>query len=563
MGPPSVGSRMTANEARTSPQKWRSSFRELGPWFLRGSILFALSFFVATTSGFNRADESWFLQVVHRVMAGDVLYRDVFFGATPLSIYITAAFAAVFGTEILVVKAMVGLFFVLTVLLCCRIAQQLGSARSFPLLLVMGLFVYGLPQGTGAYSPLANLFFLGCFSSALSWRKREDVEDGAGNGWSTSTNALSQAGVAAGLCFVSKQNFGVYALVALLLTVVMGSRGTGLSRRGPSVAVLRVLAAFLLASALVLLPVWFSGGIEKLFDYGFANKAAYLQLARVSYLEGLKPLGQLVLSMLLDGLRHPRALLLSTIPEATYWQARFLLPFLAFPTLLVSWLSAGQGRRGVTTTVLLFVGAGFLGMFPRADSPHLTDVVPELLLGLTCAWYHLQPRIAPRWVRLTQAGLRLWFVIGLGFMLVKPSIGIASGTYQLSDLPHFRGPLVPVRELTEIRTYAKTLAEGAGGEQIFLLSPEAGFYYLATGLQNPTAFDYPLATTFGRNGQAEVIAVISRGEIRAVCLDSRWSTPLSPLLLERYVVDHMERSNDLGFCTLYRPRSLPRLGPRG
>ena len=60
--------------------------------FFYGPILFASGLFVSITRGANMADESWFLQVIHRVTNGDVLYRDVFFGATPLSVYIAWVF---------------------------------------------------------------------------------------------------------------------------------------------------------------------------------------------------------------------------------------------------------------------------------------------------------------------------------------------------------------------------------------------------------------------------------------------------------------------------------------
>lgn len=77
------------------------------------------------------------------------------------------------------------------------------------------------------------------------------------------------------------------------------------------------------------------------------------------------------------------------------------------------------------------------------------------------------------------------------------------------------------------------------------------------GLKNPTPFDYPLATAFGRKGESEVVAAISRRQICTVCLDSRGLSPLTPLrpvILVRYVQEHMELSRDLGFCTLHRTR---------
>ena len=53
----------------------------------------------------------------------------------------------------------------------------------------------------------------------------------------------------------------------------------------------------------------------------------------------------------------------------------------------------------------------------------------------------------------------------------------------------------------------------------FLLVPDAGLYYLITGMRNPTPYDYPYVTAFGRNGEAQTAAAIRRGEITKVLID--------------------------------------------
>lgn len=524
---------------------WSSVARGYAYWLVSGLILFVWGYLLSMSHGFGLADESWFLQVVHRVTSGEVLYRDIFFGATPLSVYITATLTTVLGTEILVVKAVVVFCFVLTVLLSCRIARQLDSAQGVPFLLVIALFVYALPKASAAYSPLANVFLLSCFSAALFWRESQRAESSVGDGWLRSVWALAMAGGAAGLCFASKQNIGLYALAALVLTVVISAKDKRWSRQKRIVSLLVVLSGFLLVAALVLLPVWFSGGAEKLLEYGFF-KINYLRFGQVSYLDGFGRLATLVGTA-------------GSVKSLTqiYFQVLFLLPPLMFIALLVAWLRANPDERGWATTVVLFIGAAFLGVFPRADMDHLRSAIPELLLGLVYAWHRIKPSLAARWVRLAQAGVLLWLGVGLGFTLLSPVVKLASGNYQLSTLPHFRGVLMQVAQHTELRTYAKTLAEVMAGDQPLLLSPHAGFYYLSTGLKNPTPFDYPLVTAFGRQGEAEVMAAISRHEIQTVCLDSQYSQQLSglrPVRLERYVREHMERSGEVGFCTLYRVR---------
>jgi hypothetical protein len=202
----------------------------------------------------------------------------------------------------------------------------------------------------------------------------------------------------------------------------------------------------------------------------------------------------------------------------------------------------------MTTTVFLFVGAAFLGIFPRAGRTHLTFVIPELLIGLAYAWLLVKPHLTVRWIRLIQAGLVLWFGTGLAFMLMNLLVKVSTADYQISNLPHFRGVLMNSDKLKEIHSFAQSLTEEvASNERAFILSPYAGFYYLVSGLKNPTSFDYPLATAFGCNGESEVIAAISRREIDTVFLGPQLNEPsLHPVLLAGYIQGHMKRERDGG-----------------
>ena len=49
-------------------------------------------------------DEVWMTQVLRRVLEGETLYRDIFFGVPPLSVYATAAIGKLFGAELIVVR---------------------------------------------------------------------------------------------------------------------------------------------------------------------------------------------------------------------------------------------------------------------------------------------------------------------------------------------------------------------------------------------------------------------------------------------------------------------------
>jgi len=513
------------------------------PLLTFGSILVGLYAFLDITQGFNMWDESWFLQIAHRVMSGDVLYRDVFLGIMPLSVYLTAFFTNAFGSEILVLKAIMALIYISTVILSGRILHQVSSGRGFPLFFGTALLALAPPwlNGLGTpYTPLANLLFLGCFSAALFWLENEGRADGTANvrrAVERSMIALAVGGTAAGLSFASKQNVGLYALAALLITVIIESWDKRLSWRRLMISVSIIVLSFCLACVLVLLPVQLSGGWIKLLEYGFFNKATYIQFARVSYFEGLQILIYLIHNQWsVEQLTH------------SFNYTLFLWPFLTFGALLIV-LIRKSSRKKLTVVIIIFVAAAFFGVFPRADLVHLAYVVPELLIGLIYSWNLLKPKRPTWWVKPIQMGMVLWIGIGMSAMLATSVAKITSAKYCVSTLPHFKGVLIEDRLRNEIRTSAEALSEAAArGEQLFLLSPRAGLFYLVSGTKNPTPFDFPLATAFGHNGEADVISSLDRRRLSGVWVDPQiLAMPLlRPMRLLSYLENNMKPGERLG-----------------
>ncbi|MEO6512737.1 MAG: hypothetical protein ABIO16_17190, partial [Nocardioides sp.] len=83
----------------------------------------------------------------------------------------------------------------------------------------------------------------------------------------------------------------------------------------------------------------------------------------------------------------------------------------------------------------------------------------------------------------------------------------------------------------------------AGGEElrgptsgtVFLLRPDAAVWYLATGLRNPTPYDYPLASPFGPDGQRVLALNLGNGSVRYCCWKPAEAGALTPAELEAYV----------------------------
>jgi hypothetical protein len=504
--------------------------------------LFTFGLYTSITSGMITNDESWFLQVAHRVASGEVLYRDVFFGVTPLSAYLTAGLVRLFGVEILVVRGLMAACWAATALLTIRVARQLQLGLAIQVLLVMALLALvpsWLPGVGSPYTPLAYVFLLSTLSAVLSWR--EHVHSGLDRSSGKSTRSILFAGAWAGLAFASKQSIGLLAAVALWVAVLAALREFGFTARHLVSAGLASWSVLLVVALLPLVPVLASGGAEKFLEYSLLNRLAYIRAASISYVDGLQEMVRLLLHP-----KMPRDILYG------YWYLQFLLPLAAFTTLTLSWLRSSRPDRILTGILIIFSTAAFAGAFPRADLPHVAPTVPLLLLALAWSSGRL---LAPgsRQARVAAFGLAA-ILLGVGAiaLFVRPLRWIAQGSHTVSTIPHLRGILVAPESIAWLAGDSQALQRIAGDQSVFFLTPSASLLYLAFGRVNPTPYDYPLTTAFGFHGQDKVIEAIKGGEIPWVCLTPLRPDPLAPAKLEGFVEDRMHPVENLGLCRLYQ-----------
>jgi hypothetical protein len=156
-----------------------------------------------------------------------------------------------------------------------------------------------------------------------------------------------------------------------------------------------------------------------------------------------------------------------------------------------------------------------------------------------------------RWILWVPAALLLGLAVG------RP-VAAALGTdgRRPSTLPHFRGPLVTEDTEHRLAEKARALADASGGKPVFVLSTDAGFWYLASGVKNPTPFDIPTMTSVGQSGVAWLLTQLSSRSLMQVCVGNGPPTPLELAEVERYVRGHLQEGPDLGPCTVYRPRTV-------
>jgi hypothetical protein len=447
--------------------------------------------------------EAWFLQVVSRMRAGDVLYRDVAYGAGPLPAYLTDAVTYLTSVDIVAVKLAVVASFAATGALAWLIAQKLGVELRGRLVLLAAVTYFAPPLQQPPYAPLATTFLLGALLAALHLRGDR------------SRLAALAGGSCCGLAFCSKQNVGVYALAALVVAAVVLGR--------PRAGVLAA-AAFVATAAATLLPVAVSGGLSRYVDYGFTGKGAYLHAP--------DPFAS-TLSGVVHTVTHVGSL---AEADAAYWALGFFLPALAAIALL------GLRRTRETVVVVAFAAASAATLYPRFDTAHVAYAAPPLVLVVACTKM-------PRAVLLAAS---VWVSLAVALTATLPLRLAHSPNAVLSDLPHMHGTFVDRRqqELWRRENRAVLAAARAGRGPLLLLVPDAGFRYLMTGLRNPTAFDFPFVTTFGRTGQRRVVAAIASDRISRVCVAGEWFG-LEPKRIVDYVRSTMRPARRLDFCRVY------------
>ena len=502
-------------------------------WALFGGVALPLMVGMLTGGGKESTpDEAAFLYAVTVWRHGSVLYRDVFLGVTPLSVYVTGSLMACFGDEALVLRALIHACVAAAALLSARLVIRLGgsdsAAAATALATVTGMTIYCLSQPSAAYSPLAVVWLLG------AW-----LVDAGGHGYYRAV----LAGALAGLAFSTKQNIGLLVLLALGLRLALQAW----RQTAPHVLwrVALQLAGFVAAIAVTLAPVWWSGGRADFLDLCFRHKTVYMAMAGTRYLSDV-----------------------SLNPIVWAWNGRWsgltrwttlwlhLLPLTVAGLFALRYWQHGEARAR-TEGVLVFVAAAAASLYPRADSIHVLVVSPALLVGAAYLWDEARrhwPSVT-RWCGM--ALVAVWANAAVYAHLV-PVYKNATGQMVAADLPHFRGTRWPPNTLATLRQNASALRKTATEVgPPFLLMPSAAFFYLIAEVRSPTPYIYPLVTAFGTGGEDATVQRIQDGSLRAVCVGNLGPAKLAPQRLPNFVKSKMVPSEDLKFCRLYRLQAGP------
>lgn len=462
------------------------------------------------------ADASWFLRVACRMASGEVLYRDVYYGAGPIAPYLASFAARMSGGEMIAIRVLQLLLFAGIAILVLAMLHRAGVASRWRIPVFCALVAYGFEPAFSIYNVLSTVLLLGCMGAALEWQR------GGEGRW------LWLAGVLAGLEFGAKQNVAVLGVVAL---------GLPLLARREWRALARVAAGFTATVAVVAAGVWISGGWAQFLEYGFTAKGKFLAVGF--------PLSATV-ARFTSGMRDA--------PTWTY-QLRLVYSFLALGAgfgclalVAAAWLRVRGGQRQEMNFVACFAAAAALTLYPISDLSHLAYAIPVLLAGASMALARMG--LGQRWAR---TAALLWFVPATLWIALSPFLFAATGKVALMRLPHYRGVPMRTTDYYPLLRKVNALRQAVdAGHRPYLITMHAGFYYLATGLVNPTPFDYPAASALGRHGESHLIDALRRREIPEACLDPEYEGIfLAPRVLPPFVRREMRPLQDLGACRLY------------
>jgi hypothetical protein len=425
-------------------------------------------------------DETWFLVVVKRVLRGDRLYKDVFFGAGPMPIWVAAAVVWVSRAQLLVMRLLSSVYFIVGLGVIVLTLQQ-ADLDPVP--------VVALAVGAGGAH-------LTPYDQYGRWSLVTAMASAAG----LLVGAPIFTGLLLGLSISGKYSTGLSAVVAVLpLTIVLEGPLFGLQ--------VAVAALITLAVTVILLG---RRGVTAFIAGAVRNKGVYLRVGAMSPVAGIRR----AVSQASGNL----ASTLYLIPVSI----SYLLLFagaVAAPIGLVVGLGHPSPSRAIGAAVCLI---GLAACYPRYSHTHVLAVAPPVAMGV---WLSLG---------ITGAMATTALIIGCGCLVASLAGSVVSLAEEdvRWDVPGMR--LLPVKRVSGVWPDATQDLVDTVGSEVFLLHPYASAFYLSGSLYNPTPYDYPMASTFGPDGQTEVIDSIRNGRIRWVC-HQPMRGPSTPVDLQDFV----------------------------
>lgn len=424
--------------------------------------------------GVSLLDEGSVVAIADALARGEVLYRDRIAVVGPLTYEALAAAFAVFGTEIAVARAFQAAVFLVCVMLVLAVLRRVTS-EAFALagaLSLLALKPLGFQLWTLAnYSQVAMAALLLTLWALLRWLARPRGTD------------LALAGLAGGLVFLSKQNLGAVAALAVGASVLVVwwrspprrlARLLGQAGVLGGAALLPVLAAALAYQSSDALPAVWMRTIESmgaladdwrmpfppLAPWGSGDAAWGLR----AFAYFPQPLVELALAGGFDLAAPP-------LSQAIEWlvKACYLAPLLGIALIAGGALRA-DAAAAPRLACALFAAGAYASLSYRPDFAHLMNVWPALHVAFVAG--------------IAVCGRRLRAVLALAgggvWLALSGLTGWAVAALDWQPLASPRGELHAPRETARtLRTVLDWAAAQPAAERIAFLPAVPALHFLA------------------------------------------------------------------------------------
>jgi hypothetical protein len=464
-------------------------------------LLAAIAVFIASGAvqmpTFDRSvvslDEGQLAAIGARMIAGDVLYRDIYTGIFPGIYWLAACLFQLFYVDVLVLRWAQVVVNCLTATFLFMLARSLAPGFLSVLVPVayLALAMVSFPVFTMlTYSSVSLLAALGALLAA-----RRYVASGS-TAWGVAVGLLLAA------CVIFKQNYGALTLLAFGISFLFLRREGALTSKSLVSIMLPPIVAGLVVAAAAVNFLVASGGWENFLD---ATLLTILDSQMEAFDQPIPPLfgahptgdGKFLFfygpggmfGAMFHGHWWADPVALSRASRAGYGSAMLALVMLPF----ILWRFGFRGSAGERATARLiapFAGLFFLGIFPSAIWSHLAAVFPPLLVILAASAYGAATLAA------TKAPFAYPAVVAVAMLSMAPVIATAAAV--AADVRSFHSEshglqgasvLLSARDSSLYGAADAFLRRCAGEGDSILVAPDMPLLYVMTGLRNPTPYD--------------------------------------------------------------------------
>lgn len=491
--------------------------------------LFALAFAYLCTwpQLLGIADESHFLYHARQILAGKVLYRDLFEFYTPLSFYLMALAFALFGVKLATAKIFIALVHAMTVGLIFKAARRAAARRSLAVAAAIAYLAIGPP----AWPYASPHWIASCLLALLLFLLLQT---------SLERRTLLGLGFATGALTSMQQQTGVPIALGIGVAIVAEALLDARAGRMPSFRVVIVRLCWFAVPAVgltmfILLLSMFRSGPMPMFE-------------------------QLVLHPL-TGYRPNIHTTWGSIAFITQWLSKFTVPrvlslfapvllSISVVRLIVAWRTRERGAFGVLpaqTIFLLFTVAAVL-YFP--DFIHLAFVSPVFLI-LSAESTEWGLRQLETRARIPLLGLALSILLTL-FSLGKmaDNFGGLHARFNINQETRF-GPVSfdsPERQKLFLDVDAELARDP---DRTLFCYPSYGSMYLMTAADNPIRHMLMLPDYLAKAHYDEAFEILETLPVQTIVIANGLLDPKSDPML-RYIKRKYRCVDEEKPCSLYR-----------